>query len=71
MLLLDRLSAKDDTSELMAVVRTRHDGADTLPVRDDAFLAVVDGPNYPGNLGADVGLSKLAEPDMRSYGHYV
>ena len=49
--LFETLSEKEEPSELLAVVETRPDAVDRLPVRSGMIVAVVDRPASPGNLG--------------------
>lgn len=49
--LLHELSAKDEPSELLAVVRMPSDDVARVPVRPDLLVAVIDRPANPGNLG--------------------
>jgi 23S rRNA (uridine2479-2'-O)-methyltransferase len=49
--LLEELSAKDDTSELLAVVRMAADDPGRIPVGKDLLVVVADSPANPGNLG--------------------
>ena len=52
--LMEELSAKVETSELVAVVEIPPDDLDRLPRRADALLVVLDRPQSPGNLGSIV-----------------
>ena len=52
--LMEELSAKDETSELVAVVEIPPDDLDRIPRREDALLVVLDRPQNPGNLGSIV-----------------
>ena len=49
--LLRRLSAKEDTSELVSVVEMPDDRLDRIPVGRDLLVVVFDRPASPGNLG--------------------
>jgi TrmH family RNA methyltransferase len=49
--LFEKLSGKDDPSELLAVVAMRPDSAERIPVRAGVVVVVVDRPGSPGNLG--------------------
>jgi len=49
--LLARLSDKEETSELLAVVATPADDPHRIALGDPALVVVVDRPVYPGNLG--------------------
>jgi tRNA G18 (ribose-2'-O)-methylase SpoU len=50
--LFDIISEKDESSELIAVVATRPDALDRIPVSAGMIVVVVDRPGSPGNLGA-------------------
>jgi TrmH family RNA methyltransferase len=50
--LFDIISEKDESSELIAVVATRPDALDRIPVSAGMVVVVVDRPGSPGNLGA-------------------
>lgn len=45
------LSAKDNPSELLAVVQMPDVGLDRIPIEPDLLVVVVDRPGNPGNLG--------------------
>ncbi|MDE7187805.1 MAG: hypothetical protein K2O13_09895, partial [Lachnospiraceae bacterium] len=49
--LLKELSDKEDTSELMAVIRMRDDRLDSVPLSDNPFIVLFDRPSNKGNLG--------------------
>ena len=49
--LIEELSAKADTSELLAVVRMAADDPGRIPVGNDLLVVVADSPANPGNLG--------------------
>lgn len=49
--LLDKLSDKEEPSELIAIVQTPPDDPARLPVHSDALLVLADRPQNPGNLG--------------------
>jgi tRNA G18 (ribose-2'-O)-methylase SpoU len=49
--LLAELSGKDEPSELLAVISMPATGLERIPVSPDLFVAVVDRPSNPGNLG--------------------
>jgi len=49
--LLEELSGKDDTSELLAVVAMPDETLDRIPIRPNLLVAIVDRPSNPGNLG--------------------
>jgi TrmH family RNA methyltransferase len=52
--LLDALSGKTDSSEIVAVVRMPADDLQRIPVRPDLLVVVMDAPSSPGNLGTIV-----------------
>ncbi len=49
--LMRELSGKDDTSELMAVVKMRPDDPEQIRVRNVPLIALFDRPSNKGNLG--------------------
>lgn len=49
--LMDELSGKEDSSELMAVVKMRTDPAQALQLSQNPVLALFDRPSNKGNLG--------------------
>ncbi len=49
--LMQELSRKEDTSELMAVVKMRDDSFESLHLRENPLLVVFDRPSNRGNLG--------------------
>lgn len=49
--LMEELSGKDDTSELMAVVNMRPGGAEAFKLRQEPLLVLFDRPSNRGNLG--------------------
>jgi 23S rRNA (uridine2479-2'-O)-methyltransferase len=52
--LLEELSDKEETSEIMAVVGTPADDLSRIPTRDDLTVLVLDRPANPGNLGSTI-----------------
>jgi TrmH family RNA methyltransferase len=50
--LMERLSDKHETSELIAVVGMRPDAPDRIKTSSDLLVAVLDRPSSPGNLGS-------------------
>src|SRR5204862_5928572 len=50
--LMEELSSKEETSELVALVGMPPDDLDRIPRRPDALLVVLDRPASPGNLGS-------------------
>lgn len=49
--LLKELSDKEDTSELMAVIKMREDRLDDVPLSPNPFIVLFDRPSNKGNLG--------------------
>jgi 23S rRNA (uridine2479-2'-O)-methyltransferase len=49
--LIQKLSQKEETSELIAIVVMAADDLSRIPVRDDFLVVVFDRPSNPGNLG--------------------
>jgi len=49
--LLEKLSQKEEASELLAIVAMPADDLARIPVRDDLLAVVFDRPASPGNLG--------------------
>lgn len=49
--LMDELSGKDDTSELLAIVAMRQDTLDIEALPDNPLLLLIDRPSNKGNLG--------------------
>ncbi|MCX6034522.1 MAG: RNA methyltransferase [Chloroflexi bacterium] len=49
--LMEKLSDKEETSELIALVRIPIDDLSRIPVRDKMLVVVLDRPSSPGNLG--------------------
>lgn len=49
--LLQELSKKEDTSELMAIVKMRSDDTENLVFSDNPMIALFDRPSNKGNLG--------------------
>ncbi len=50
--LMEKLSQKEDTSELIALVSAPADELSRIPLGDDLLVVVLDRPSSPGNLGA-------------------
>lgn len=50
--LMDDLSGKDDTSELLAILKMRQDTLDIEALPDNPLLLLLDRPSNRGNLGA-------------------
>jgi TrmH family RNA methyltransferase len=49
--LMEKLSDKEDTSEVLATARMRPDDLRRIPWREDLVLLILDRPGNPGNLG--------------------
>jgi len=49
--LMEKLSQKEEASELLAIVAMPPDDLTRIPVRDDLLAVVFDRPANPGNLG--------------------
>lgn len=49
--LMSELSNKEDTSELLAIMKMRRDSFDQLKLSDNPILALFDRPSNKGNLG--------------------
>ena len=52
--LMAKLSDKEDTSELMAIVKMPERDASAIPIRKDGLVVVLDRPMNPGNLGSTI-----------------
>lgn len=52
--LFEELSEKEETSELLAIVRTAPDDFARIPVRENGLVTLFDRPNNPGNLGSSI-----------------
>ena len=62
--LLKELSAKEDTSELMAVIRMRDDQLDSIPLSDNPFIVPFARPSTKGNLGTMIRSCDAMGADM-------
>jgi len=49
--LLNKLSDKEDSSELLALVEMKDDSIDRIPIKKDLFVVVIDRSSSNGNLG--------------------
>jgi 23S rRNA (uridine2479-2'-O)-methyltransferase len=49
--LMEKLSDKEETSEVLATARMRADDLQRIPWRQDLVLLILDRPSSPGNLG--------------------
>ena len=52
--LMDELSDKEETSELLALVRIPEDDPEKILVKNNDIVIVFDRPNNPGNLGSSL-----------------
>jgi TrmH family RNA methyltransferase len=52
--LMQKISDKEETSELVATVRIPPNDLSRLRVRSDGLVVILDRPNSPGNLGTSV-----------------
>jgi TrmH family RNA methyltransferase len=50
--LLKKLSDKEESSELIALVEMKDDSLDRIKIKKDLFVVVIDRASSPGNLGA-------------------
>lgn len=62
--LLRELSNKEDTSELMAVIRMRDNQLDSIPLSDNPFIVLFDRPSNKGNLGTMIRSCDAMGADM-------
>ena len=49
--LMKKLSEKEDTSELMAIIEMREDKLDNVMLSENPFIVLFDRPSNKGNLG--------------------
>jgi len=49
--LMNKLSDKEDSSELIALVEMKEDNLDRIKIKKDLFVLVIDRASNPGNLG--------------------
>ncbi|EYF08202.1 RNA methyltransferase [Chondromyces apiculatus] len=52
--LLDKLSEKNESSEIAAIISTPKDDLARIPVRDDLLVLLLDRPTNPGNFGTTI-----------------
>ena len=52
--IIQALSDKEDTSELLAIVKTPPDSLDRIPISPGMVVVVFDRPGNPGNLGSSI-----------------
>ncbi len=62
--LMSKLSGKEDTSELMAVIEMREDKLDTVPLSENPFIVLFDRPSNKGNLGTMIRSCDALGADM-------
>lgn len=62
--LLKELSAKENTSELIAVIRMRDDQLDKISLSDNPFIVLFDRPSNKGNLGTMIRSCDAMGADM-------
>lgn len=62
--LMQALSGKEDTSELMAVIEMREDNLDGVPLSDNPFIVLFDRPSNKGNLGTMIRSCDALGADM-------
>ncbi len=62
--LISKLSGKEDTSELMAIIEMREDKLDTVPLSEDPFIVLFDRPSNKGNLGTMIRSCDALGADM-------
>lgn len=62
--LLQELSGKADTSELMAVIRMREDSLEQVPLSANPFIVLFDRPSNKGNLGTMIRSCDALGADM-------
>ncbi len=52
--LMEELSEKDDTSEILAIINSRNLAPADIAPKDNGLVVVFDRPNSPGNLGSSL-----------------
>lgn len=62
--LMEELSGKEDTSELMAVIEMREDSLDKVQLSENPFLVLFDRPSNKGNLGTMIRSCDALGADM-------
>ena len=62
--LMQELSGKEDTSELMAVIEMRQDRLDDIPLSPAPFIVLFDRPSNKGNLGTMIRSCDALGADM-------
>lgn len=62
--LMEELSGKEDTSELMAVIEMREDRLDRVQLSDNPFIVLFDRPSNKGNLGTMIRSCDALGADM-------
>lgn len=49
--LMDKISQKEDTSEIIALLQMPEENLERIPILENALILVLDRPSSPGNLG--------------------
>ena len=62
--LMNDLSNKDDTSELMAIIKMREDKLENVPLSENPFIVLFDRPSNKGNLGTMIRSCDALGADM-------
>ena len=62
--LMEELSGKEDTSELMAVIEMREDKLENVMLSENPFLVLFDRPSNKGNLGTMIRSCDALGADM-------
>ena len=62
--LMNDLSNKDDTSELMAIIEMREDKLENVPLSENPFIVLFDRPSNKGNLGTMIRSCDALGADM-------
>lgn len=62
--LLEELSRKSDSSELLAVIEMREDDVDRVPLSDNPLIVLFDRPSNKGNLGTIIRSCDALAADM-------
>jgi len=62
--LMDELSSKEDTSELMAVIEMRKDNLNSIQLSANPFIVLFDRPSNKGNLGTMIRSCDATGADM-------
>ncbi|MCI7350660.1 MAG: hypothetical protein MSH60_07910, partial [Ruminococcus sp.] len=62
--LMNDLSNKEDTSELMAIIEMREDKLENVPLSENPFIVLFDRPSNKGNLGTMIRSCDALGADM-------